>query len=161
MLFWTNPRSRTLYDHLHLILQITRVRRTSYVEQCWKSKGGIMWRSSMNSDSWTHQCWPTSKDILRSALCGHWIQCRGSVRNRTIGIVESKSESIWLANFWERKRERDGGRERERERERERTESFICIFFLSDKNMTWYFGFHIRIPERHVFFFRSELLSSI
>ena len=28
--------------------------------------------SLMDYYTWTHQCWLTSKDLLTSALCGHW-----------------------------------------------------------------------------------------
>ena len=41
----------------------------------------VKWRinicSQMDSYTWTHQCWPTSKDLHSYALCGHWMLLRG------------------------------------------------------------------------------------
>ena len=31
---------------------------------------------SMDSYTWTYQCWPTSKTLHLSTLCGHWISSR-------------------------------------------------------------------------------------
>ena len=37
--------------------------------------------SPKDSNVWTHQCWPTIKDLYTSALCEHWMQSRRPTRN--------------------------------------------------------------------------------
>ena len=49
---------------------------------------------------WTHQCWPTSKNLNTSAVCRHWMLPKGLTKsNDLIGInVRSKlRESVLSA----------------------------------------------------------------
>ena len=34
----------------------------------------------MDSYRWTYRSWPTSKNLLSAALCGHWVLSRGLVK---------------------------------------------------------------------------------
>ena len=61
----------------------------------------------MDSYIWTHQCWPTSKKLYSSTLCGNWVS------------------STWLTKI-----DSNGWRERERERERESQRNPFCWLYL-------------------------------
>ena len=50
---------------------------------CWallKKQGRThKWHSPMDSYTWTHQYWPTNKN-----LCEHWVQCKGLAKSNDL-----------------------------------------------------------------------------
>ena len=54
------------------------LRRWKYVRQCWSSKDKFyQQRSPMDSHTWTHFYYPTSKKFNFSTQCGHWMTSKG------------------------------------------------------------------------------------
>ena len=52
-----------------------------------------MQRPPVDSSTWAHASWPTSKFLQTSALCGHWIQSRGPTkRDDRKGQMERKNQ---------------------------------------------------------------------
>ena len=107
--FWErHTKKHQLYDPLPPISHSIYVKRIIHTGHCWWSIDEFIHkrRSPMDSNTRTHQGWPTSKDLRTSNLCRHWMQSRGP----------EKSDG-WQWRM-ARKKERKGG-EREREKERE------------------------------------------
>ena len=71
MLHRTNLRFSTtkqqLYGHLPPISQTIQQDKLS-TEWCF-----YKWCFHMDYNTWRHQCWPTSKNLHSSVLCGYWI----------------------------------------------------------------------------------------
>ena len=72
--------------------------RLSYADHC--NQGQTHKRSSSaGSLTWTHQCWPTNKDLYSSTPCGHLIPSRGpalSDRRKARKIQENPCEQYEL-----------------------------------------------------------------
>ena len=69
VLFWTNTGSSTL--------QLLYVHLLPISQTLLGIAGGSEWHSPMDFYTRTYQCWPTSKNLHSSALCGHWMLFKG------------------------------------------------------------------------------------
>ena len=55
-----------------LFVQLITTYLSNHAGYCWASKDKLKQPSPMDSYTWTHQCWPTSKTLQWSALCRLW-----------------------------------------------------------------------------------------
>ena len=106
----------------HLINYLSKTSKT-----CWallKKQGQThKWHSLMGYYTWTYQHWSTSKNLLSSALCRHWMLFRGHAK--------SSGQLGWMV--------------RKRERERESRES-VC-FQLDLMMINWYSCHYLPLPS--------------
>ena len=61
-----HPTKQRRCSHLSPITQTIQVRQIRHAEHIWRSKDTRKWHSFMESNSWTYQHWPTSKDLHTS-----------------------------------------------------------------------------------------------
>ena len=67
-----HPTKQQLYGHLPHILQAIQERQARLAGHRRAKLGRAHeQRSLLDSDSRTHQCWPTHKNLYSSALCKH------------------------------------------------------------------------------------------
>ena len=73
-----NRSWKQMYGHLPPISQTNQVWWIRHVREAIQSHKRC---SLIDSYTWTCQFWRTSKDLCTSALCRHWMQCRGPARS--------------------------------------------------------------------------------
>ena len=74
-------------------------RKMNMLANCWRSKNK---HSPMDSNTWTHHCWPTRKKWNSSALCEDWMPSRGLTKsNGWLGWILKKIKGIYsVRTFW-------------------------------------------------------------
>ena len=77
-LFWTNPGSNNPRNNrctaTYLPSQNYLIKTNKTCEALLEKHGRAhKWRSSIDSYTWTCQCYSTSKNVFTSALCRHWM----------------------------------------------------------------------------------------
>ena len=65
-----HPMKQQLYSHLPPISKTIEIRQARYVGFCWKSKDKFTC-PPMDSCTRTYHCWPTNKNLHKTALYGH------------------------------------------------------------------------------------------
>ena len=80
MMFWTNPGRNSLQNSSCSATYLPSHKPSKTNKTCWaqleKKEQAHKQCSLMDSYTWTHQYWLTSKDLHTSALCGHRMQFR-------------------------------------------------------------------------------------
>ena len=72
------PTKQQMYGHLPPITQTVQVRHTRHVGYCLEEQEQTnKQHSSMYPYICSHQCRPTSTNLLTSALCKHWVYFGG------------------------------------------------------------------------------------
>ena len=77
-----HPAKPQLCSPLTLNSQTNQVRQRRHAEHSWISKDKLISdvTQSVDSYTWTHQCWLTSKDLHTLTLCRNWMQSRGPTK---------------------------------------------------------------------------------
>ena len=85
--FYKTAAQRPLTSHL-----TNHPRKTNQnTRHCWRYKNE--WRSVMDTDTWTQQCWPNSQKLVLSA---HWTPSLGLTFDRcSIEMDEDSKESMF------------------------------------------------------------------
>ena len=70
---WEQQTTKQLvFNYLPPISQTSQERLTRLSKDCWRNMGKLMSEVLL----WTHGCWPTSKHLYSSILCGHSMPSR-------------------------------------------------------------------------------------
>ena len=73
----TPNKTPTPTPHLNYLSKIDKT--------CWilleRQRQSCERHSPVDSYTWTHHCWPISKDLRSSALCRHWMLSRGPTKS--------------------------------------------------------------------------------
>ena len=70
-----------LYCYLPPIWQTIQGKWTRHTWPYWKSKVKLISIVLLWTLTETYQCWPNSKDLHSSALCGHWMLSQGPTKS--------------------------------------------------------------------------------